>query len=302
LRSRQFTDTSDFFAIDYGDEILIGGKSYVVKGFARESRFGMDDPKYWVKRVVDSETGERKIIKLTFLESFEITLGGVKIKCFRSPDKEGKILDLVQGHLSFMHGKAYRDDKGNNVRILEVVSGPTFYAYIHQFKMMYEEYFQNALPGILKNLVEAFEAVRFLHLNDFKHGDIRNDHIIVNRVRGKYVWIDFDYDYEATENPFGLDILGLGNILLYAVGKGFHRVDLIKNDQKFYGDLIDRLQPEDLSILDKRRFVNLKKLFPIIPKSLNDILLHFSQGAEVYYELVEEMIEDLNRCLYTTFE
>lgn len=302
MKSRRFTDTSDFFSIDYEDEILIGGKTYVVKGIARESRFGMDDPKYWVKRVVDTETGKRKIIKLTFLESFEITLGGVRIRCFRSPDKEGKILDLVQGHLSFMHGKAYRDEKGNNVRILEVVSGPTFYAYIHQFTMMYEEYFYKVLPGILKNLVEAFEAVRFLHLNDFKHGDIRNDHIIVNRERGKYVWIDFDYDYEATENPFGLDILGLGNILTYAVGKGFHTVDLINREKKIYGDLIDRIEPKDMSILDRRRFVNLKKLFPIIPKSLNDILLHFSQRAEIYYELVEEMIEDLNRCLYTTFE
>ncbi|MGD2273030.1 MAG: protein kinase [Desulfobacterales bacterium] len=302
MRSRRFTDTSDFFSIDYGDEILIGGKSYVVKGFARESRFGMDDPKYWVKRVMDSETGERKIIKLTFLESFEITLGGVKIRCFRSPDKEGKILDLVQGHLSFMQGKAHIDEKGNNVRVLDVVSGPSFYSYIHNFKMIYEKYYFKVLPGILKNLVEAFEAVRFLHLNDFKHGDIRNDHIIVNRERAKYVWIDFDYDYEATENPFGLDILGLGNILIYAVGKGFHTLDLINREKKIYGDLIDRIDREDLSILDKRRFINLKKLFPLIPKSLNDILLHFSQGAEIYYELVEEMIEDLNRCLYTTFE
>ena len=156
---------------------MIGGRSYVVKGFARESRFGMDDPKYWVKRVVDSESGESKIIKLTFLESFEITLGGVKIKCFRSPDKEGKILELVQGHLSFMHGKAYIDEKGNNVRVLDLVSGPNFYTYIFHFKMIYKDYFYNVLPGILKNLVEAFEAVRFLHLNDYKHGDIRNDHI-----------------------------------------------------------------------------------------------------------------------------
>jgi hypothetical protein len=35
---------------------------------------------------------------------------------------------------------------------------------------------------------------------------------------------------------------------------------------------------------------------------LNDILMHFSQGAHVYYELAEELIEDLNRCLYSIFD
>jgi len=259
VSGRQFSDTTDFFAIDYDDEILIGGKRYVVKGFARETRFGIEDPKFWVKRVVDSGTGERKIIKLTFFESFETSVGGVKIRCFRNPAKEGKILELVENHPSFMQ-------------------------------------------GILEKLVQAFEAIRFLHIKAFKHGDIRNDHIIINRDNGTYVWIDFDYDYEATENPFGLDIFGLGNILIYAIGKGFHNLPMIASDRKHYGDLIDRLKPEDFSILNKWRFINLRKLYPVIPKMLNDLLMHFSQGAHVYYEVVDELIEDLNRCLYSIFE
>jgi hypothetical protein len=283
VAGRQFTDTTDFFAIDYGDEILIGGKRYIVKGFARESRFGLEDPKFWVKRAADTETGERKFIKLTFFESFETSIGGVKIRCFRNPDKEGKILELVKNHTSFMHGEAYLDAKGNVVRVLNVVRGPNFFNYLDRYKMRYEDYFQQALPGILKKLVLAFEAIRFLHINGFKHGDIRNDHIIVNRVSGTYVWIDFDYDYEATENPFGLDIFGLGNILIYAIGKGFHNLHMISSDERIYGDLIDRIEPEDFSILDKWRFINLRKLYPTIPKMLNDILMHFSQGAHVYY-------------------
>jgi len=302
LSGRQFTDTSDFFAIDYGDEILIGGKRYTVKGVARESRFGIEDPKFWVKRVVDTETGEHKIIKLTFMESFETSLGGVRIKCFRNPEKEAKILELVQNHPSFMTGEAYIDEKGNSVRVLDVVRGPNFFNYIDRFKMVYEEYFQRVLPGILSKLVQAFEAIRFLHISGFKHGDIRNDHIIINRDRESYVWIDFDYDYETPENPFGLDIFGLGNILIYAIGKGFHHLQTIDSDKRIYGDLIDRVEPEDFSILDKWRFINLRKLHPLIPKMLNDILMHFSQGAEVYYELVEEIVEDLNRCLYSVFE
>lgn len=302
MSGRQFSDTTDFFAIDYDDEILIGGKRYIVKGFARETRFGIEDPKFWVKRVVDSRTGERKIIKLTFFESFETSVGGVKIRCFRNPAKEGKILELVENHPSFMQGKPYLDDNGNVVRVLDVVRGPNFFNYIDHFKMKYENYFQQVLPGILEKLVQAFEAIRFLHIKAFKHGDIRNDHIIIDRDNGTYVWIDFDYDYEATENPFGLDIFGLGNILIYAIGKGFHNLPMIASDRKHYGDLIDRLKPEDFSILDKWRFINLRKLYPVIPKMLNDLLMHFSQGAHVYYEVVDELIEDLNRCLYSIFE
>jgi hypothetical protein len=299
---RQFTDTSDFFAIDNGDEILIGGKRYIVKGFARESRFGLEDPKFWVKRVADAETGERRFIKLTFFEAFETSIGGVKIKCFRNPAKEGEILKLVENHPSFMQGEAYLDIKGNVVRVLDVVHGPNFFNYIDRYKMRYEDYFQQVLPGILKRLIPAFEAIRFLHINGFKHGDIRNDHIIINRDNGAYVWIDFDYDYEATENPFSLDIFGLGNILIYAIGRGFHNLQMISSDERTYGELTNRIELNDFSILEKRRFINLRKLYPTIPKMLNDILMHFSQGAHVYYEVVDELLEDLNRCLYSIFE
>lgn len=302
MSGRQFTDTSDFLAIDYGDEILIGGKRYIVKGFAREARFGIEDPKFWVKRVVDSETGERKIIKLSFFESFETHMGGVRIRCFRNPDKEGKILELVRNHPAFMQGERYLDEKGNVVRVLDVVRGTNFFNYIDQFKVQYQDYFQQILPGILKEIVRACEAIRFLHISGFKHGDIRNDHLIVNRENGNYVWIDFDYDYEATENPFGLDIFGLGNLLIYSIGKGFHNINMILSDTGCYGNLVEHLKPEYFSILYKRRFINLRKLHPIIPKMLNDILMHFSQGAHVCYEVVDELIEDLNRCLYSIFD
>ena len=301
MDSRKFTDTTDFYSIDYGDKIIIGGKCFIVKGFAREARFGIEDPKFWVKRVVDSKTGERKIIKLMFFESYETSISGVKIRCFRNPAKEGKILELVKNHVSFMQGEAFLDAKGNVVRVLDIVRGPNFFNYIDHYKLNYEDYFQQILPVILSKLITAFEAIGFLHLNGYKHGDIRNDHIIVNRENNNFVWIDFDYDYEATENPFGLDVFGLGNILIYAIGKGFHNLHSISSDKQLYGDLINRIGPDDFSLLEKRRFINLRKLFPIIPKMLNDILMHFSQGANVYYEFVEELTEDLNRCRYSIF-
>ena len=53
---RVFTDTTNFFAIDYGDIIEVEGRRYLIKGHEREDRFGLDEPKFWVKKGVDMET------------------------------------------------------------------------------------------------------------------------------------------------------------------------------------------------------------------------------------------------------
>ena len=57
------TDTTNFLSIDYGDKILLGDRQFAVTGHAREGRSGMEDPKFWVKTAVDSDTGEKKILK-----------------------------------------------------------------------------------------------------------------------------------------------------------------------------------------------------------------------------------------------
>jgi hypothetical protein len=297
MRSEPVTDTTDFCSIDNGDEILINESRYKITGHAKENRFGLEDPKFWVKRAINVETGERKFIKLAYFESFDMTLGGVPIKCFRDPEKEGAILDLVTDHPYFMQGVSYLDSKGNNVRVIDVVHGKDFMAYIHAFRMKYDVYFRDILPGILQKILKAFEAVRFLHSYGYRHGDIRNDHLLVNSETGNLVWIDFDYDYMVNENPFSLDIFGLGNILAYAIGKGFHERYMIINDKHKYGDFAEKIVEDDFSFLDQTRFVNLRKLYPIIPATLNNILMHFSKGSEVFYETTDEIIEDLNRCL-----
>lgn len=301
MNARVFTDTSNVFSIDYGDVILVNGKHYKVTGHERERRFGIEDPKFWVKKVINIETGEKKIIKLSFFETFELLLGGVKINCFRNPKKEGEILSLVENHPQFMQGWAYPDSRGNIMRILDPVPGPNFFIYLASLDMDHETYFNTTLPSVLKQLVKGFDAIRFLHINGFKHGDIRNDHIIVEQGTGNYVWIDFDYDFITNENPYGLDIIGLGNILLYAVGKGFHTQRDINDETTLYGDLRDRINPGDFSIINRRRLVNLKKFYPYIPDSLNNMLIHFSMGAEIYYESVEEIIYDLDECIDSGF-
>ena len=299
MKKRIFTDTTNFFAIDYGDFIHVGNKRYLIKGHERENRFGLDEPKFWVKKAVDTDTGERKIIKLSFFESFETKIGHVTIPCFRHPEKEGKVLQLVGKHPHFMHGTAYHDEKNNNVRVLDVVYGRNFYLYINAIQTDHKQYVEQLLPGILKKLVTLFESLRLLHNNGFKHGDIRNDHIIIEKGTGNYVWIDFDYDFDSVENPFSLDLIGIGNILTYAIGKGFH--NLKEKDKAsgnlLYKDLISKVEPEDFSIVHKWRFMNLKKLYPYIPTGLNDILAHFTLGADIFYESVDEIVADLKTCI-----
>lgn len=298
MRERVFTDTTNFFAIDYGDIIKVGDKQYLIKGHEREERFGLDEPKFWVKKAVDSDTGEKKIIKLSFLETFETIIGTVKIPCFRHPEKEAAVLDIVEGHPHFMHGTSYNDKKGNNVRVLDIVSGKNFYRYINDIEMDHEAYFFDIMPDILKKLVKAFEALKFLHENGFKHGDVRNDHIIVEQETGNYVWIDFDYDYESIESPLSLDLMGVGNILLYTIGQGFHNLKEKERGKLVYEELLSRVEPKDFSIVHKWRFMNLKKLYPYIPSTLNDILAHFTSGTDIFYESTDEIIADLNKYIY----
>ncbi len=293
-RGRTFTDTSDFFAIGPGDKILVGGYCYLVTGEEKEYRFGIEDPKFWVKKVIDNQTRERKIAKLSYSETFMTNLGGVQVRCFRDSQKESDILSLVRKNPLFMQGRTFFDSRSNPVRILDIVRGRNFLHHINQYRFHHETYFWTVLPDILKHLVDAFKAIDFLHQNGFRHGDIRNDHIMVEHQSGNYVWIDFDYDFELMENPYILDIFGLGNILIYAVGKGFHDYYMIKRDSYVYQDLVQRLVPEDFSILHKSRLVNLKKFYPYIPPMLNNILMHFSQGAYVFYESVEEIVEDIS--------
>lgn len=295
MGKRRVTDTTDFYAIDSGDEIEIGDRVYRVTGNEKERRFGMEDPKFWVKRAEDTASGERKIIKLSYFESFSTTLGGVEIRCFRNPKKEADIVDFMKDHPHFMKGVSHSDEKGNSIRVLDIVHGRNFFVHIQSLYMNHKDYFQQEFPEILDKLITAFESIGELHDNGFKHGDIRNDHIIIERHTGHYVWIDFDYDYQTTENPFSLDIFGLGNILLAAAGKGTHSLYDIRNMEE-YGDLFDRLAPGDFSILEKWRFCNLQKLYGYVPDRLNRILMHFSRDASVYYESVGEMVADMKAC------
>lgn len=291
-----FTDTSAYMEISYGDVIEIDGLHYLVLRDEVERSFSIEDPKYWVKRCIQLETGERRILKLVFHEKFMLELGSLAIPCYRSPEKEARILDLVRGDLRFMQGVSRFDKKGNVVRILEVISGKRLDHDVFEIETPHRDYFYNHFPGILAKYIESCRAIKLLHENGEIHGDIRRDHLWKEYDTGRYRWIDFDYTYEFEENPFGLDIFGLGSLLIYLAGKQIYTTSNLQA-MGFPEYTADRFGHKDFSLLYKNRIVNLKKLFPYIPERLNLIFMHFSSGAEVFYETVDEFLADLEPCL-----
>jgi hypothetical protein len=285
------TDTSDFFRVGYNDVLVLAENFYLIKNYEKEGRFGLDDePKYWVRRAIDLSDGSSKIIKMVFHEEFETRVGGVVIKCFRSPKKEARILDLVAAHKNFMHGYWINDTAGNNVRIIDYIPGRRFDDIIVTYGSSHEDYFFNHFPAVLDQYIELVEAIKFLHDNGEKHGDIRRDHIIFDKKLNVNRWIDFDYNYMHGESMWSFDLQGLGNIIIFLAGRGDVLVQDLYDNQR---ELFDSLWGEDLNISYKNRVANLRKIYPYLPESLNRILLHFSVGAQIFYETTGQMLDDL---------
>jgi hypothetical protein len=289
-----YRDTSDFFRIEYGDIIILNETPYLVRHNAKEGRFGLDDEvKFWVKRAIDLLTGETKIIKLVFYENFIARIGGIEFECFRSPQKEARILDLVGGHANFMHGFSVRDDQSNVVRVLEMIYGKTIADHVRDLasRIDHQTYFYRHFPGLLGNYIECVEAIRFLHERGEKHGDIRRDHILMDRDTGRCRWIDFDYNFRHRENIYSYDLFGLGNVFTYLVGMGDVLIPSLKtaNPQAY-----DELSDGDTNIMFNNRVANLIKIFPYIPENLNRILMHFAKSANVHYDNTLQLLDDLN--------
>lgn len=80
------TDTSDAMGLHRGHVLDLGGRLYAVLGHTYESRFGISDqPKYWVLRTVELESGRDYIVKTVFHEEFVARIGPLRIRCHRSP-------------------------------------------------------------------------------------------------------------------------------------------------------------------------------------------------------------------------
>ena len=293
-RFRIYRDTSDFFSIEYGDIVILNDAPYLIRHNAKEGRFGLDDEvKFWVKRAIDLASGETKIIKLVFYENFIARIGDIEFECFRSPRKEARILDLIGSHANFMHGFSVRDDKSNVVRVLDFIYGRPIADHVRDLasKTDHKTYFFKYFPEILDNYIQCVEAIRFLHERGEKHGDIRRDHILLDRETGQWRWIDFDYNFRHRENMYGYDLFGLGNVFMYLVGMG----DVLIQDLKISNHpALSGLSDDDTNIVFNNRVANLIKIYPYIPENLNRILMHFSKSANIFYDHTNQLLEDLN--------
>lgn len=284
-------DTTEFFQVQFNDVVQVGDHAYLIRHNAKEGRFGLDDEvKHWVKRAIELESRDHKILKLVFYEKFMARIGNIDFECFRSPKKEARILNLVKGHKNFMQGFSVEDEKGNLIRILDYIYGKPLPHIIDDIHTGHQQYFSEQFPSILENFIQCIEAIRFLHDNHEKHGDIRRDHIFVDRESKIYRWIDFDFNYRHRENIFGYDLFGLGNILMYLVGKGDMLLADLKRERP---EVLDNLIQDDVNIVFHNRLANLQKVYPYIPDRLNRVLMHFSLGSKWYYEHTSQLIEDL---------
>ncbi len=287
------TDTTNFIQVDFHDVVILGERPYLIGKSQKEGRFGIDDePKYWVKSATDLVTGETKIIKMVFHEQFKAKIGDITFDCVRSPRKEARILNTVRGHANFMQGHSVNDSAGNNVRVIDYIKGQRLDKIIEALDINHEEYFFTLLKDMLDKYIELVQAIHFLHSSGEKHGDIRRDHILKAAGQDRLVWIDFDYNYSynGKENIYGYDLFGLGNVLCFLVGCG----DVIYSDIKTMNpSLADRITAEDRNIVFNNRVVNLKKVYPYIPDSLNLILLHFSSGAKLFYPDTNQFLNQL---------
>jgi hypothetical protein len=283
--------TADFFRVDYDDVVVLGGVPYFVRNNEREGRFGLEDePKFWVKRSVNLIDGSIKVLKWVFKERFEARIGSLVFECVRSPQKEARILELVRGREDFMQGTTELDSAGHPLRILDYIRGRTLSQIVPGLGADHEDYFYNHFPIVFDEYVGIVEAIGFLHGHGEKHGDIRRDHLIKDETTGRYRWIDYDFNYRHGESRFAYDLFGLGNILVFITGRGDVTTNRLLRDAP---GILDRLTDDDVNIVFHNRVSNLKKVYPYIPESLNRVLMHFSAGAQVYYEMTEELLEDL---------
>ncbi len=295
---RLCADTSDFVNIDYGDVIYVDNRYLLVVGYTKEGRFGVDEqPKQWVPKVYDLESGERNIVKLVFHETYIIRLGGLEVTCYRSPEKEAQVIELTRGNPAFMQGYAVLDEVGNLVRILDIINGRRLDKAVYKMGENHRDYFENYLPDVLRRFLVSVESIAMLHSHGLKHGDIRRDHIFVDRSDGHFCWIDFDYDFHLPERPYAMDLYGLGNVLLFLLGQNTFRPSAVLENPAFGQKIFNMLTTGDLALVARDRVFNLKKIYPYIPEPLNDILLYFSAGTDVMYDTVDEFHEDLSRAV-----
>jgi len=281
-------NAENYAAINPGMVLRLERGDYYILGEAKEGRFGIDDqPKMWVKYAIDLTDGAQKIVKLPFLEQFEINVGPFRLRCNRNPDKESRVLAAVAGDERFMQGITVHDRLGNNIRIIEQIRGRSLYRLIEDLDMPHEAFYLEVLPGLLGQVLNCLDALAGLHARGEQHGDVRNDHLWYDADRKTYRWIDFDYE----ANYLDYDVWSVGNVLNFVIGKGAHTCRDARSTAC--------VGSEDAMVFFTHRLANLKLLHAYISPELNEILMRFSLAATEFYESVADITTDLRAALPT---
>lgn len=288
-------DTTQYMNIQGGMILRLDGNDYFVTGDAREGRFGIDDqPKFWVKYAYDLTDGARKIIKLVFYEDFTSRQEMFLIKGHRSPEKEAHCLELMKGIPWFMQGFSTKDTAGNLIRVIDFIRGKSLFTTLSELNLGHEKYYHEMFPEVMEQVIKCIEALKFLKDMGEHHGDVRNDHILIEKDTGAYKWIDFDFSVSYDD----YDIWSCGNIITFVTASRIVSFqEVLKNPDKFPDCSAGSLTADDALLFYKYRVANLKKLYPYIPAGLNRVIMNFSSGTYFFYEDYDDLLTDLNEAM-----
>lgn len=286
-------DTTSYMGIERDHIVNLRGELFWIRCNEREGRFGLDDqPKFWVKRALALSTGQTYVLKLAIEESFKVQVGAAEVLCVRNARKEAEVLQLVRGDPRFMQGRSAYDSRGNLVRVIDFIRATDLLTHIDSIRLGHEEYCRVMLPALLAKVADNIAALQGLHDAGLCHGDIRNDHLLIERDTGSWKWIDFDLEQRGPD----FDIWSVGNVLHCVVAKGFRTFqDAIRLRPQLAGSL----SQDDASFFFPHRIMNLRKLYPYLPQKLNDVLLRFSFGARAGYDRVSQIADDVAECATT---
>lgn len=283
-------DTTNFMSIERGHVVNLAGDLFLVRSNEHEGRFGIDDqPKFWVKHAIHLESGAMFILKMLCEEEFRVHVGPLEVKCRRSAEKEARVLELVRGDDRFMQGRLVRDARFNPVRVIDFIHGVDLLSHVAALRVCHEEYASTLLPGILAKLAGSLAGIQRLHDAGLCHGDIRNDHLLIERATGVYKWIDFDLQEDSPE----FDIWSAGNILHCAAAKGFVT---FREAIEAQPALAGRLTAEDACVFFPNRVMSLHKVYPYLPDKLQKVLRRFSFGGPACYETISQLAGDVAEC------
>ena len=123
-RVRLVEDTSLFMELETGDVLDLQGRRFVVTGTEYEGRFGLVRAAQvpWVKRAMDWEDGSRQDHQAGVPRRVLPTWPweGFKVRCYRSPEKEARILALVHGDAQLHAGRSpSATRRATQVRVLD---------------------------------------------------------------------------------------------------------------------------------------------------------------------------------------